>query len=128
MGRFCSSSICTRRPSLVSSSLSCPLNGRRPGEESIAASTRLFEAPGPTRRGLLGRLAWTDPAGTGWSASLDLVRMIEDGGWSATGALGWEADRLRLDAGARIFGGKPDSAYRLLPERSVAFIGARFAF
>jgi len=95
---------------------------------SIAASTRLFEAQNLTRRSALGRLAWTDPAAGGWSASLDWLHSLEDGGWAATAAMGWEADRLRLDAGLRRYGGKPDSAYRLLPERGLLFFGVSLAF
>lgn len=95
---------------------------------SIAASTRLFESPSRTRRGQLARLAWTDPAASGWSGALDLMRTPEDGGWVATAAAAWEADRLRLDAGLRRFGGKAESSYRLMPERRVLFVGASYAF
>ena len=95
---------------------------------SIAASMRLFEAPTRTRRGQLARLAWTDPAASGWSASFDLLRTPEDGGWAATAAAAWEGDRVRLNAGLRQFGGKSDSSYRLMPEQRVLFIGASYAF
>ena len=46
----------------------------------------------------------------------------------ATAAAAWEADRLRLDAGLRRFGGKAESSYRLMPERRVLFVGASYAF
>lgn len=95
---------------------------------SLAASTRLFRAPSASRRALFARLAWTDPAGGGVTASLDVLRTLEDGGWTATAAAAWEGDRLRVDAGLRRFGGKPDSAYGLLPERSVLFAGVTLAF
>ena len=95
---------------------------------SIAAATRLFEAPSRTRRGQFVRLSWTDPAASGWSASFDVLRTPEEGGWVATAAVGWEADRLRVDAGLRRFGGRSDSAYRLMPERGVVFAGASLAF
>ena len=95
---------------------------------SLAASTRLFQAPGVSRRTALAHLGWTDPAGGGWTASLDILRTLEDGGWTATAAVGWEADRVRFDAGMRRFGGKPDSVYRLLPERGILFAGVSLAF
>ncbi|MBI3372541.1 MAG: hypothetical protein HY017_12425 [Betaproteobacteria bacterium] len=95
---------------------------------SIAASTALFAAPTRTRRGQLARLAWTDPAASGWSGSFDLLRTPEDGGWVATAAAAWESDRLRFDAGLRRFGGKAESSYRLMPERRVLFAGASYAF
>jgi len=95
---------------------------------SLAASTQLFQLPGLSRRTALAHLAWTDPAGGGWTAALDVLRTPEDGGCSVTAVAGWEGNRWRFDAGLRRFGGRPDSAYRLLPERGVAFIGASIAF
>lgn len=95
---------------------------------SIASSTGLFQAPVRTRRGQLARIAWTDPMASGWSASFDLLRTPEDDGWVATTAAAWEGDRVRLDAGLRLFGGKPESSYRLMPERRVLFVGASYAF
>ncbi|MBI2748612.1 MAG: hypothetical protein HYX43_04520 [Burkholderiales bacterium] len=95
---------------------------------SLAASTRLFQAPSVSRRSALVHLGWTDPAGGGWTASLDILRTLEDGGWTATAAAGREADRVRFDAGIRRFGGKPDSVYRLLPEWGILFAGVSLAF
>jgi hypothetical protein len=95
---------------------------------ALAGATRLFQVPGVSRRAALARLAWTDPAGGGWTASFDLLRTLEDHGWNATAALGWETDRLRVDAGVRRFGGRPQAAYRLLPERGVVFFGVSLAF
>ena len=95
---------------------------------SLAASTRMFQQPSLSRRNLLGRIAWTDPAGGGWSGSLDLLLTLEDGGWVSTAAAGWQGNRWRLDTGLRRYGGKPDSAYRLLPERGIAFAGIAVAY
>lgn len=95
---------------------------------ALAASTRMFQQASLARRAALARIAWTDPAAGGWSASLDLLRSLDDGGYNLTAALGWQADRLRLDVGLRRFGGKPESAYRLFPERGAVFAGASLAF
>jgi hypothetical protein len=95
---------------------------------ALAASTRMFQQPSVARKAALAHIAWSDPQGGRWSGALDLLRALEDGGYSITASVGWEADKLRLDAGVRRFGGKPDSAYRLLPERGIAFIGASLAF
>jgi hypothetical protein len=95
---------------------------------SLAASTRMFQQQSFARRNALARVSWTDPAGSGWSGALDLLRTLDDGGYSVTAALGWQADKLRIDAGVRRFGGRPDSAYRLLPERGIVFAGASLAF
>jgi hypothetical protein len=81
-----------------------------------------------SRRSVLGHAGWTDPGGSGWSASLDVLHTLEDGGWSATAAVARESDRLRIDAGLRRFGGKANSAYRLLPEKSILFVGVSVAF
>jgi len=94
---------------------------------ATAASTRIFEQGNLARRGLLTRLAWSDPGG-GWSASADLLKSMEDGGWTLTTALAWQGDRLRFDAGLRRYGGRADSAYRLLPERGVAFVGLSLSY
>jgi hypothetical protein len=95
---------------------------------SIAASTQLFQVPSVSRRAALAHLGWSDPAGGKWSGALDVLRTLEDGGWSITASLGWQSDRVRCDAGLRRFGGSPDSAYRLLPEQTIAFAGASVAF
>ncbi|MBK9020391.1 MAG: hypothetical protein IPL72_10475 [Sulfuritalea sp.] len=86
-----------------------------------AASTRLFEQGNLARRGLLARLAWTEPAGK-WSAAADWMASLDNGGRNLTLSAGYAADKWRLDAGLRAYGGKPDSAFGLLPERRAAFV------
>ncbi len=86
-----------------------------------AASTRLFEQGNLARRGLLARLAWTEPAGK-WSAAADWLASLDDGGRNLTLSASYAADKWRLDAGLRAYGGKPDSAFGLLPERRAAFV------
>jgi hypothetical protein len=95
---------------------------------ALAASTRIFQQPNLARRTALARMAWTDPSGSGWTASVDMLRSLDDRSYSATAAIAWEADRLRIDAGVRRYGGRPDSAYGLLPERGLLFAGASLAF
>jgi hypothetical protein len=94
---------------------------------STAASTRIFDRGNLARRGLLARLAWTQPGG-GWSLSADMLRSLDDGGTTLTTAASWQGDRLRLDAGLRRYGGRADSAYRLLPEATTAFVGVSLAY
>jgi len=94
---------------------------------ATAASLRMFDQGNLARRGLLTRLAWSEPGG-GWSAAADMLKALEDGGWTLTAAVAWQGDRLRLDAGLRRYGGRADSAYRLLPERGVAFVGLSLAY
>lgn len=94
---------------------------------ATAASTRIFDQGNLARRGLLARLAWSEPGG-GWSLSADLLRSLDDGGTTLTAAASWQGDRLRLDAGVRRYGGRADSAYRLLPEAATAFVGVSLAY
>jgi hypothetical protein len=86
-----------------------------------AASTRLFEQGNLARRGLLARLAWSEPAGK-WSAAADWLASLEDGGRSLTLSAGYTADKWKLEAGLRANGGKADSAFGLLPERRAAYL------
>lgn len=94
---------------------------------ATAASTRMFDQGNLARRGLLARLAWSQPGG-GWSLSADLLRSLDDGGTTLTAAASWQGERLRLDAGVRRYGGRADSAYRLLPEAATAFVGVSLAY
>ena len=94
---------------------------------ATAAATRMFQQGNLTQRGLLTRLAWSDPGG-GWSASADVLKSLSDGGWILTTALVWQGERLRLEAGLRRHGGPAESAYRLLPERAAAFVGVSIAY
>lgn len=86
-----------------------------------AASTRLFEQGNLARRGLLARLAWSEPAGK-WSVAADWLASLEDDGRSLTLSVGYTADKWKLDAGLRANGGGADSAFGLLPERRAAFL------
>lgn len=94
---------------------------------ATAASTRMFDQGNVVQRGMLARLAWSDPGGR-WSASGDLLKSLADGGWTATASVGWQGEGLRIDAGLRRYGGPADSAYRLLPERAAAFVGLSLAY
>ena len=92
-----------------------------------AASTRLFEQGNLARRGLLARLAWTEPAG-GWSLAADLLASLEDGGRNLTLSAAHAADTWRVDAGLRFNGGKAGSAFGLLPDRRAAFVSVSIAY
>lgn len=94
---------------------------------SSAASLRLFDQGNLARRGALARLAWSDSA-SGWSASLDLLGSLSDGGRTVTAAVAWQGERLRLDAGLRRYGGPADSAFGQLPDRAATFVGLSFAY
>lgn len=92
-----------------------------------ASSTRLFDQANLARRGALLRAAWSDSA-SGWSAAVDWLASLEDGGRSLTLGVGHVADRLRIDAGLRFYAGRADSAFRLLPESRTAFVALSLAY
>jgi hypothetical protein len=94
---------------------------------ATAASLRMFDQGNLVQRGLLTRLAWSDPGG-GWAASADVLKSLADRGWTLTTAVSWQGDRLHFDAGLRRYAGPADSVYRLLPERGVAFLGVSMAY
>ena len=94
---------------------------------ATAASLRIFDQGNLARRGALARLAWSDSA-SGWSASLDLLGSLDDGGRIVTAAVAWQGERLRVDAGLRRHGGPGDSAFGLLPDRAAAFVGLSLAY
>lgn len=88
---------------------------------TTAASTRLFDQANLVRRGLLLRASWNDAA-SGWTLAADLLRSQEDGGHSVTLSAAWAGDRVRVEGGLRRYGGPADAAFRLLPEKSAAFV------
>jgi hypothetical protein len=92
-----------------------------------AASLRIFDQGNLLRRGALLRLGWSDSA-SGWSASLDLLGSLNDGGRTVTAAVAWQGERLRFDAGLRRYGGPGDSAFGQLPDRAAAFVGFSLAY
>ncbi|HET7795638.1 MAG TPA: hypothetical protein VFL64_19785, partial [Rhizobacter sp.] len=95
--------------------------------------------PAALRRGVAGNLAWQSQAFAGqslrrsnvylraswdhegWQPSLDVLYMPADGGRMVTAALGWQGDRVRVDAGLRVNGGPDDSVAAQLPVRRQAY-------
>lgn len=92
-----------------------------------AASTRHFEQGNLARRGLLARLAWSEPGGR-WSAAADWLASLEDGGRNLTLSAAYAADKWKIEAGLRAYGGKAESAFGLLPERRAAFVTFSVAY
>jgi len=63
-----------------------------------------------------------------WQPALDLLATPADGGRIVTASLGWQGDRVRLDAGLRVNGGPHDAVIAQLPVRRTAYLAATFAF
>jgi hypothetical protein len=85
---------------------------------NLAWGATLFDRPNLLRQNLLLHVSgkWDR-----FEPYLDLLYTPEDGGYVATGALTWEGERSRLEAGARLFDGKTDAAYRLFPQRALIY-------
>ena len=94
---------------------------------NLAYGTRAFEQPNLLRKNLLLRLSHRSE-GESLEPAVDMLYTPEDGGRVVSASLGYEADRYRIDAGLRVYGGRADSAYRLLPEKRVAYVALQLAF
>jgi len=94
---------------------------------NLAYGTRAFESPNLLRKNLLLRLSHRSE-GESFEPAIDMLYTPEDGGRVVTASLGYEADRHRIDAGLRVYGGRADSAYRLLPEKRVVYLAIQLAF
>jgi len=94
---------------------------------SLAYGTRDFQQPNLLKQNLLLRLSHRSE-GESLEPAADILYTPEDGGMVTTLSLGYDANRTRVDAGLRVYGGRADSAYRLLPERRVAYLALQLAF
>ncbi|MFA6311618.1 MAG: hypothetical protein WCV99_04355 [Sterolibacterium sp.] len=94
---------------------------------SLAYGLRYFERTNLLRKSLLLRLSHRSESES-WEPAIDVLYTPEDGGRVVSASLGFEADRYRIDAGLRVYGGRADSAYRLLPEKRVAYVALQLAF
>jgi hypothetical protein len=94
---------------------------------NIAWSAQAFSTPNLLRENLLLRASHRGENG-GIDPAIDILLTPADNGWVATASLAYEGDRLKIDAGYRVFGGSRDSAYRLLPEDRVAFAALQLSF
>jgi hypothetical protein len=45
-----------------------------------------------------------------------------------TGSLGWQGDRVRLDAGWRVYGGPVDAVLAQVPARRIGYVAATWSF
>jgi hypothetical protein len=85
-----------------------------------------FNASASLRRGnLFGRLSWQHDK---WQPALDVLFTPADRGHVVTGSLGWQGDRVRLDAGLRCYGGPADALLAQLPVRRIAYVAATWSF
>lgn len=91
-----------------------------------AWQAQMFPASGNLRRdSLFARLSWTHD---GWQPTLDALYHPQDGGLMLTAALSWQGDRLKLEAGLRRHAGPASALIRQLPQRTLGYALAEWAY
>jgi len=93
---------------------------------NLAWQANAFNASASVRRAnVFGRLSWKHDK---WEPALDLLFTPADRGRMLTASLGWQGDRVRLDAGWRHGAGPDDAVLAQLPSRSTAYVAATWSF
>ncbi len=77
------------------------------------------------RTSLFVRASWQSDK---WQPAVDLLFTPADRGGIVTGSLGWQGDRVRIDAGLRLCGGPPAALLAQLPTRRIAYLAATWSF
>ena len=77
------------------------------------------------RTNLFMRVSWTLDK---WQPALDILYTPADAGRTVTASLGWQGDRVRVDAGLRLYGGPGDAVFAQLPARRIAYVAATWSF
>jgi hypothetical protein len=98
---------------------------RRGVAGNLAWQAQAFGGQSLRRNNVFARVAWDHD---GWQPSLDVLYMPADRGHVVTAALGWQGNRLRLDAGVRVNGGPADAVAAQLPVRRTAYLAGTWAF
>jgi len=93
---------------------------------NLAWQTSAFNASTNLRRSnLFARLSWQHDK---WQPALDVLFTPSDRGRIVTGSVGWQGDRVRIDVGARFYGGPADALLAQLPTRRVAYAAGTWSF
>ncbi|HEY4067428.1 MAG TPA: hypothetical protein VGM74_11065 [Burkholderiaceae bacterium] len=93
---------------------------------NLAWQANAFNASTNLRRAnLFGRVSWQYEK---WQPSLDMLFTPADRGRVVTAALGWQGDRLRVDAGLRVYGGPAQALLSQTPTRRVAYVASTWTF
>lgn len=93
---------------------------------NLAWQANAFSASASLRRAnLFGRVSWKHEH---WEPALDVLYTPADRGSVVTASLGWQGDRVRIDAGWRHHAGPADAVLAQLPSRSTAYASASWSF
>jgi hypothetical protein len=102
-----------------------------PAPAAAVAGNLAWQATGLTassnlrRANLYARLSWTWDK---WQPAIDLFVTPADRGRVVTASLGWQGDRLRLDAGWRTVGGPSAAILPQTPTRRTVYAAATWTF
>jgi hypothetical protein len=98
---------------------------RRAVAGNLGWQAQAFGGQSLRRNNVFLRLAWDHE---GWQPSLDVLYHPADRGRVLTAALGWQGNRMRLDAGVRVNGGPDESVAAQLPVKRTAYLAGAWAF
>lgn len=98
---------------------------RRAVAGNLGWQAQAFGGSSLRRNNVFARVAWDHE---GWQPSLDVLYMPADRGRVLTAQLGWQGNRLRVDAGVRLNGGPVESVVAQLPVKRTAYLAGTWAF
>jgi hypothetical protein len=93
---------------------------------NLAWQASAFSAATNLRRAnLFTRLSWQHDK---WQPAVDLLYTPADRGRIMTGSVGWQGDRVRVDAGLRVYGGPSGALLAQLPARRIGLVAVTWSF
>ena len=93
---------------------------------NLAWQASAFNASTNLRRAnLFARLSWQFEK---WQPAVDVLLTPADRGRVVTGSLGWQGDRVRVDAGLRLYGGPAEALLAQVPARRIGYVAATWSF
>jgi len=93
---------------------------------NLAWQASAFGASSNLRRtNLFARLSWQYDK---WQPALDVLYTPADAGRIVTASLGWQGDRVRIDAGARVYDGPARAVLAQVPTRRIVYVAGTWTF
>ena len=93
---------------------------------NLAWQASAFGAASNLRRtNLFARLSWQYDK---WQPALDLLYTPADAGRIVTASIVWQGDRVRIDAGARVYGGPSSAVLAQVPARRIVYVAGTWTF
>jgi hypothetical protein len=93
---------------------------------NLAWQANAFGAASNLRRtNVFARLSWQYDK---WQPALDVLYTPADAGRIVTASLGWQGDRVRIDAGARLYGGPSSALLAQVPTRRIVYVAGTWTF